>query len=89
MFRREFVGITDYEGNDIHEGDIIKWPNDEGLGVVRYEPNSCQFRIQFDPSTYASSCHVGLQMGEKGQARVVGSVYDDISLVPWAEQNGA
>jgi hypothetical protein len=83
MFGGNFIGVCDYKNIPLHEGDIIQWPNQETLGVIRYEKNSCQFRIQFeDKTTY--SCHVGLQMGEKGMAIKIGSVYKNPELAPWA-----
>lgn len=66
------------------KGDIIKHPpppSQEEIGVIRYEKNSCQFRIQYDPKTFIPSCHVGLQMGEKGKAFKVGSIYKHPDLV--------
>jgi hypothetical protein len=82
MFGGNFIGVSDYKNIPLHEGDIIQWPNQEALGVIRYEKNSCQFRIQFEDKT--QSCHVGLQMGEKGQAIKIGSVYKNPELTPWA-----
>lgn len=92
MFKKEFVGITDWKDRNIHEGDIMHWPDEPNLTVVRYEINACQFRAQFDPTTYIPSCHIGLNTEKKGKAVVIGSIYD--KKIPigamWAvEQNGA
>ena len=48
------IGITDYKGNELFEGDIMKHPNQDEIGVIRYEKNACQFRIQYDPKTFSS-----------------------------------
>ena len=81
QFFSERLGITDYKGNQLYEGDIIKHPEQDEYGVITYEPNGCQFRIQYDPKTFIPSCHVGLQMGEKGQAVKVGNIYKHPDLV--------
>jgi len=87
FFCAEALGITDYKGNDLFEGDIIKHPSQEEIGVIRYEKNSCQFRIQYDPKTFIPSCHVGLQMGSKGMAVKIGSIYKNPELLGWQEKN--
>ena len=81
------IGITDYKGNELFEGDIMKHPNQDEIGVIRYEKNACQFRIQYDPKTFIPSCHVGLQMGKKGKCVKIGSVYKDATLLGWEEKN--
>ncbi len=87
FFCAEALGITDYKGNDLFEGDIIKHPSQEEIGVIRYEKSGCQFRIQYDPKTYIPSCHVGLQMGKKGKAVKIGSIYNNPELLGWEEKN--
>lgn len=64
----------------------MKHPDEEELGVIRYEPNACQFRIQYDPQTHIPSAHIGLQMGERGQCFRVDSVYRSYRQVPWADK---
>ena len=81
MFKKCFVGINDFKGKELFEGDIIKHPNQDETGVIRYDPNGCQFRIIYDSKTFIPSCHIGLQMGEKGQAFKIGSVYDNPELL--------
>lgn len=83
FFKREYIGITDFKKQPLFEGDIIKFPNQRELGVIRYEINGCQFRIQFDPESNIPSCHVGLQMGKKAKAFKIGSIYGDASLIDW------
>jgi len=46
MFGGNFIGVSDYKNIPLHEGDIIQWPNQEALGVIRYEKNSCQLKIK-------------------------------------------
>ena len=88
-FKKAPLGITDFKNNPISEGDVIEWPEYDSiddLGVVGYEPSGSQFRIQFNPITRKPSCHIGLQMGKKGKARVIGSIYDEkrfIELKEW------
>jgi hypothetical protein len=85
-FRRAPIGITDYKKVQLHEGDIMKHPNEDDIGVIRYEKNACQFRIQYDPKKFIPSCHVGLQTGKKGKCIKIGSVYEDSKLLGWEEK---
>lgn len=85
-FKGAPIGITDYKGVELHEGDIMEHPNEDGIGVIRYEKNACQFRIQYDPKTFSPSCHVGLQTGKKGMCVKIGSVYEDSKLLGWEEK---
>lgn len=87
-FERCGIGVSDYKGNLLFEGDLIKHSNQKEIGVIRYEINACQFRIQYDNKTFIPSCHVGLQMGEKGQAMKIGSIYDNPELLGWSENDG-
>lgn len=77
------LGITDYNGKELFEGDLIKHPESDQVGVIRYEPSGCQFRIQYDPESFLPSAHVGLQMGEKGKAVKIGSIYETPELLGW------
>jgi hypothetical protein len=86
MFKGKKLGIKDYKGVEISEGDVMKWPDEDELGVVRFEKPSCQFRVQFEPKLEIPSCNIGNNVGKKGRAFVVGSVYDKtpVAGVEWA-----
>lgn len=75
-FKYAALGVTDYKKNDLFEGDVIEWPDADEIGVIGYEKNGQQFRVQFDPKTHIPSCHIGLQMGRRGRAVKIGSIYD-------------
>lgn len=67
----QFTGLTDKNGTKIFEGDVLTWPNGE-TGFIAYESAGCQFRIQSEHTTL----HIGLNIGEKGQAVVTGNIHD-------------
>ena len=62
---------TDYHGRDIHEGDTIEHPSGE-RGTVIFLPQerapSDQWRVDYGD---ADLSRLGLQIGVRGQARVV------------------
>lgn len=68
----QFTGLLDKNGVEIYEGDVMQWPNQDEKGIVIYDENGCQFRIKLND--YAS-LHIGLNIGEKGQAIVIGNIH--------------
>lgn len=81
------LGINDFEGKPLFEGDLIKHPDEPEIGVIRFEVPGSQFRIQYDPKTHIPSCQIGMQMGERGRAIKIGSIYSSPDLVKWAITN--
>lgn len=89
MIRGLNLKVKDSKGNPMKEGDIVKWPDEKEIGVIKYEAPSCQFRIQFDPALNIPSCNIGQNVGKKGKAFVIGSIYDKDTPpeVDWAKES--
>lgn len=60
----------DFEGKDVHEGDLLRHPSGEE-GVVVFLPEEIepedQWRVDYGGPGYSRLC---LQIGDKGQAVV-------------------
>jgi hypothetical protein len=79
MFKKQFIGKLDYKGQALHEGDIIKHPNQEETGTIIYDLPLSQFRVEY-PNSYGATMPINAQVNEHGQAVRIGSIYDDPQL---------
>ncbi len=80
MFKKQFIGKLDYKGQALHEGDIIKHPNQEETGTIQYHLGICKFMVFF-PSDYGGyHLPIAAQVNQDGQAIKIGSVYDNEEL---------
>lgn len=65
----------DFAGQPIHEGDTIEHPVSGQRGVVLYWPHerevSDRWRVIYEDGPVGVVSRLGLQIGDKGQARVV------------------
>ena len=77
-----YIDIKDFKGADLFEGDLIKHPNQDEIGVIRYDKFGSQFRIFYSIQSCIPNCHIGLQVGKKGMARCIGNIHDNPKLAP-------
>lgn len=70
-----FVGLLDYKGNKIFEGDILQHPSGEKFLVI-YDKSRCQFRADYNTGLTSD---IGLQVCEKGQAVVIGNIHEALT----------
>ncbi|EJB8469554.1 hypothetical protein MW367_003542 [Acinetobacter baumannii] len=70
----------DYSGNPIFENDLIEHPSGE-IGLVIFLESECepynQWRVKYNDNVLSRLC---LQIGDKGQAIVVGHPLEQIEV---------
>ncbi|HBM8159188.1 TPA: hypothetical protein L0W42_001693 [Acinetobacter baumannii] len=70
----------DYSGNPIFENDLIEHPSGE-IGLVIFLQSECepynQWRVKYNDNVLLRLC---LQIGDKGQAIVVGHPLEQIEV---------
>ena len=71
--KQEQIGIKDYRGTLLHEGDVIKHPNMDEQGTVYWSVEKNCWRVMYGGDKQDS--RLGLQVGERGMAVKVGSIY--------------
>lgn len=67
------VGITDYDGSDVFDGDIIEDVDDREIGVVRWDNDDARFVLEVD--------NVILPAEGLYAYRVIGNIYDNPDLL--------
>ena len=82
----QFTGLYDCDGNEIYEGDIVKWEKDGLMYVVRF------WRGMFFASV--QECNEGILGGfplhalteyEYKKCKIVGNIYDNPELLKGGE----
>lgn len=77
------TGYCDRKGNKVWSGSILAFPDDDEVNmVVRWSPVRCGFAA-FDPSLGddQSGYNLGMQIGERGGAVVIGNVFENPELI--------
>ena len=72
----EPTGIKDYRGVLLHEGDVIKHPEEDVCGTVFWDgdhPHGDHWRVMYDDGSPSGT--LVLQVGDRGMAVKVGSIY--------------
>ena len=74
----QWTGLQDSSGKDVYGGDIIKHPKGD-IGEVIWQVQG-QFRVQYIDNPF-STLPLFLQIGERGQAIVIGNIYQNPELL--------
>lgn len=75
----QFTGLTDKNGADVYEGDII---NDHiGVGVVEYKDDRCAYRVNYCRGNYAKWFIDYILSGEIDSVQVIGNVFENRELL--------
>lgn len=81
----QFIGISDSDGNEIYEGDIIM--SDRNMDVVRHEVFYNEDEASFCAAlngrrdSYFGTCSIRKEWIERCKKRVVGNIHDNPELL--------
>lgn len=71
----QYTGLTDKNGTKIFEGDIIKVPNWECYGAVKYNVPECAFYIEMSNGDYVPTYDYS------SEVEIIGNIYDNPELI--------
>lgn len=75
----QYTDLTDAEGEEVYEGDIIAWPSEETKALIKWKEAYSGFRAMTLDGV--DSLMLGLQFDKKAQAVVVGNKHEDPELL--------
>ena len=73
----EYTGLKDKNGKEIYEGDILEHPSSQKFTVV-WNDAFVGFRANYDDIL---DSNVAMQLSNKGQAVVIGNIYEKPELL--------
>ena len=83
----QFTGLYDCNGNEIYEGDILKWDKDGLMYVVRFWSGMFFASVQECNEGILGGfpLHVLTEHGD-GECKIVGNIYDNPELLKGCEK---
>lgn len=71
----QFTGLLDKNGNEIYEGDLVRWNNNVLSGVSPIEYYDGAFHL----SAYPFDAHTQLQTGKR--IEIIGNIFENPELL--------
>ena len=68
------IGLLDYNGTPIFDGDILQHPSGERF-YVKWSIAHCGYRAYYTYEYGEEDAMIGLQVGKKGMAIVIGNIH--------------
>lgn len=83
----QYTGIIDKNGKKLFEGDIVRFINEDEIGVVsivHYDVDLLSFTFESEFSFYTLSDVLHLyDYGEGEKFEIIGNIYDNPDLIHW------
>lgn len=79
VFLMQFTGLTDKNGKEIYEGDVVKWDDTEQCGYIEYAPEATEYVV--DEWKTGNTRSEGHSLSSLGAVEIIGNIYENADLL--------